>query len=208
MDHKVKEGRSGSGPRFKGATMGIAADFHQAEKIIDGLRPGDKDRLRAICESIQDAETRLLSKAAAGMDRCIASCQGLCCRNIQLEAIIGVWDLVYILSVAGEYRDRMAACLENEIPFYAADCIFLADGVGPCILPENARAEVCLTTFCSRTASIDRDIRRVKRRFYRLGWFIATRRPLILCDRLRRRRSTPVCSDPEAQTVGEHRTGR
>ncbi|HSO20627.1 MAG TPA: hypothetical protein VLT88_14280, partial [Desulfosarcina sp.] len=187
--------------------MGIKADFYQAEKIIDGLRPADKERLRAVCESIQAAETRLLSKAAASMDRCIAACQGLCCRNIQLEAVIGVWDLVYILTVAGAYRDQMAACLENEIPFYAADCIFLADGGGPCILPDNARAEVCLTTFCSRTESIDRDIRRVKRRFYRLGWFIATRRPLILVDRLRRRRTPRVCNDADAQALGGRRTG-
>lgn len=188
--------------------MGIAADFHQAEKFIDGLRPADRDRLRAICESIQAAETRLLSKAAASMDRCIASCRGLCCRNLQLEAVIGVWDLVYILTVAGEYRERMAACLAEETPFYAADCIFLADGVGPCILPENARAEVCLTTFCGRTTPIDRDLRRVKRRFYRLGWFIATRRPLILFDRLRRGRTRPVGSAPGAHAGGERRTGR
>lgn len=171
--------------------MGIKADFKAAERIIAGLRPGDRERLRAICRSIQEAETRLLARAAAGMDRCIAACQGLCCRNVQLEAVIGVWDLVYILTVAGEYRDRMAACLDQEIPFYAADCIFLADGVGPCILPENARAEVCLTTFCSCTEAIAGDIRRVKRSFYRLGWFLATRRPLILFDRLRKQAAAP-----------------
>lgn len=187
--------------------MGIRAEFAEAERFIAGLRPADEGRLCAICESIQAAETRLLARAADHMDRCISSCQGLCCRNIQLEAIIGVWDLVYILTVAGAYRDRMAACLENEIPFYAADCIFLADGVGPCILPDNARAEVCLTTFCSRTEPVERDIRRVKRRFYRLGWFIATRRPLILFDRLRRWRAAPVCSDPGGQAAGERRTG-
>jgi hypothetical protein len=166
--------------------MGIGMDFKAAEHILAGLRPADKERLHAICGSIQEAETRLLAKAAANMDRCIASCEGLCCRNIQLEAVIGVSDLVYILTVAGECRGRMAACLKKEIAFYAADCIFLADGVGPCILPDNARAEVCLTTFCGRTAAIERDIRRVKRRFYRLGWFLATRRPLILFDRLRK----------------------
>jgi hypothetical protein len=120
------------------------------------------------------------------MDRCIAACQGLCCRNIQLEAIIGVWDLVYILTVAPAYRDRMAACLAKEVPLFAADCIFLANGVGPCIFPDTARAEVCLTTFCSSTDAIASEIRQVKRKFYKLGWFIATRRPLLAFDRLRR----------------------
>ncbi len=167
--------------------MGIKADFKEAERIIAGLRPPDRLTLCRICDEIQAAEADLLKQAEHNMDRCIEACQGLCCRNIQLEAIIGVWDLVYILTVAKAYRDRMAACLEKEIPFYAADCIFLENGIGPCLLPATARAEVCLTTFCSRTDAIDREIRAVKRKFYKLGWFIATRRPLLAYDRLRRK---------------------
>ena len=166
--------------------MGIKADFEEAERIIAWLRPVDRVTLCRICDEIQAAEARLLKQAEDNMDRCIAACQGLCCRNIQLEAIIGVWDLVYILTVAEAYRDRMAACLEKEIPLYAADCIFLENGVGPCLLPATARAEVCLTTFCSRTDTIDHEIQTVKRKFYKLGWFIATRRTLVAFDRLRR----------------------
>jgi hypothetical protein len=165
--------------------MGIKADFEEAERIIAGLRPADRVTLCRICDEIQAAEAHLLEQAQNNMDRCIEACQGLCCRNIQLEAIIGVWDLVYILTVAEAFRDRMAACLEKEIPFYAADCIFLENGVGPCLLPPTARAEVCLTTFCSRTDAIDREIRTVKRKFYKLGWFIATRKPRMAYDRLR-----------------------
>lgn len=166
--------------------MGIKADFEEAERIIAALRPADQVRLRQICDEIQAAEAHLLKQAENNMDRCIEACQGLCCRNIQLEAIIGVWDLVYILTVAEAFRDRMAACLENEIPFYAADCIFLENGVGPCLLPATARAEVCLTTFCSRTDAIDLEIRQVKRKFYKLGWFIAKRKPRMAYDRLQR----------------------
>ena len=166
--------------------MGISADFAAAERILARLGPDDKVRLGLICDAIQSSEAELLAKAGPAMARCIHACQGLCCRNIQLEAIIGVWDLVYILTVAGEYRDRMAAGLEKEIPFYAADCVFLADGKGPCMLPATARAEVCLTTFCSRTEEIDREVRRVKRKFYKLGWFLFTRRPRLVLDRLRR----------------------
>ena len=166
--------------------MGIKTDFMEAERILARLGSADQDRLGRICDAIQAAEAELLARAGPAMARCIHVCQGLCCRNIQLDAIIGVWDLVYILTVAAEYRDRMAACLENEIPFYAADCVFLADGKGPCILPATARAEVCLTTFCSRTEDIDREIRRVKRNFYKLGWFLFTRRPGLMLDRLRR----------------------
>ena len=165
--------------------MGIKADFEEAERIIKGLRPDDRLKLCKICDEIQAAEAHLLQQAETNMDRCIAACRGLCCRNIQLDAIIGVWDLVYILTVASEYRDRMAACLENEIPFYAADCIFLENRVGPCLLPDTARAEVCLTTFCSRTDGINHEIRAVKRKFYKLGWFIAVRKPRMVYDRLR-----------------------
>lgn len=164
--------------------MGIKADFEQAERIIEALCPADRVTLCKICDEIQAAEDSLLNQAESNMDRCIKACEGLCCRNIQLEAIIGVWDLVFILTVAKEYRDQMAACLENEIPFYAADCIFLKNGVGPCLLPATARAEVCLTTFCSRTEVIDREIRRVKRKFYKLGWFITTCKPRMAVDRL------------------------
>lgn len=166
--------------------MGIKSDFVEAEQIIAGLRPDDQVRLRRICDEIQAAESNLLKQADHSMDRCIKACEGLCCRNIQLEAIMGVWDLVYILTVAADFRDRMAVCLENEIPFYAADCIFLEDGVGPCIFPSTVRAEVCLTTFCSRTEVIDREIQQVKRKFYKLGWFITTRKPRMAVDRLRR----------------------
>jgi hypothetical protein len=166
--------------------VGIKADFEEAERIVAGLRPVDRVKLCRICDEIQAAEADLLKQAEHNMDRCIAACQGLCCRNIQLEAIIGVWDLVYILTVAPAYRDRMAACLAKEVPLFAADCIFLANGVGPCIFPDTARAEVCLTTFCSSTDAIASEIRQVKRKFYKLGWFIATRRPLLAFDRLRR----------------------
>jgi len=166
--------------------MGIKADFTEAERILTRLGPDDRVRLRRICGGIQTAEAELLARAGPAMERCIHVCRGLCCRNIQLEAIIGVWDLVYILTVAGEYRNRMAACLEYEIPFYAADCVFLAGGKGPCILPATARAEVCLTTFCSATGGINKDIKRVKRRFYRLGWFLVMRTPRQLTDLIRR----------------------
>jgi hypothetical protein len=164
--------------------MGIRAEFLEAEGIIARLRPVDQDRLRQICGEIQAAEADLLAQAGPAMERCVKSCEGLCCRNIQLEAIIGLWDLVYILTVAGEYRDRMAICLEKEIPFYAADCIFLANGVGPCFLPATARAEVCLTTFCSGTETIGREIRRVKRKFYKLGWFLGMCKPRLAIDGL------------------------
>jgi hypothetical protein len=169
--------------------MGISADFAEAERILARLGPGDQVRLGRICAAIQSAEAELLTRAGPAMARCIHVCQGLCCRNIQLDAIIGVRDLVYILTVAGEYRDRMAACLEKEIPFYAADCVFLADGQGPCILPATARAEICLTTFCSNTDGIASEIKTVKRRFYALGWFLLMRTPRKVADWVQRIRS-------------------
>ncbi len=166
--------------------MGIKADFIAAERFIDRLRPADRQKLHRICGEIQAAETELLNQAGPAMDRCINGCEGICCRNVQLGAIIGVWDLVYILTAAPDYRERMAACLAKEVPLFAADCIFLANGVGPCILPATARAEVCLTTFCSSTDVIAPEIRQVKRKFYKLGWFIASRKPRMAWDSLLR----------------------
>jgi hypothetical protein len=152
--------------------MAIGYDFRQARRFVEEIADDDREKLTALCRSIQRAEARLLEAAAPLMERCAAQCRGICCRNIQMDAVIGRGDLVYILALNPRLAPQMAACLENEPLLYAADCIFLKNGVGPCIFPDTLKPDVCLTTFCEDTAAVAREIRQLKRRFMRLDLFI------------------------------------
>jgi hypothetical protein len=153
--------------------MMIGYDFRQARRFVEQIDDDDREKLTAICRSIQRAEARLLDAAAPLMERCAAQCRGICCRNIHMETIIGRGDLIYTLALRPDLAPDMAACLENEPRLYAADCVFLKDGVGPCIFPDDLKPDVCLTTFCEDTAAVTREIRHVKRQFLRLDLFIS-----------------------------------
>lgn len=93
-----------------------------------------------------------------------------------LDEILGRDDFIYVLVRAPYLKSRMAACLADERPFFTADCCFLEGGTGPCMFPPGVRPEVCLTTFCGHTASIREEIRRLKRAFGKLAWFVRLRR--------------------------------
>jgi len=160
--------------------MGLTYSFKKAGKIITQLSPGDLKTLEKICQEIQTAEKALIRKAEENLVRCLKKCEGLCCRNIRLDEIISLYDFIYLLTVQNSLRSIISKCLENEDPLYPADCIFLADGKGPCIFPSNARAAICITTFCNNEAPIKREIRCVKRKFMKLNWFILTRKPRAL----------------------------
>jgi hypothetical protein len=157
--------------------MSLRYKFKKAEAMIQGLDAGDKTRLHVLCTEIQAAEAALLTAAEAKITKCIQGCEGLCCRNARIDDIIGLMDCVYLLTVVPELRGRIGDCLKNEDPIYSADCIFLEHGSGPCIFPFSARPEVCITTFCGRTTSINREIGTLKRKFVKLGWFMMGRRP-------------------------------
>ncbi|MFH1983580.1 MAG: hypothetical protein ABIL58_17185 [Pseudomonadota bacterium] len=152
--------------------MTIGYDFRQALRFVENIADDDREKLAALCRSIQGAEARLLDAAAPLMERCASQCRGICCRNINLDAIIGRGDLIYILALNPRLGPEMAACLENESLLYSADCVFLKNGVGPCIFPDDLKPDVCLTTFCGDTAVAAREIRQVKRRFMRLDLFV------------------------------------
>lgn len=107
------------------------------------------------------------------MEQCAMQCRGICCRNIHLDAIIGRGDLVYSLALNPGLAPEIGASLENEPLLYSADCVFLKNGVGPCIFPDDLKPEVCLTTFCGDTTTVNREIRQLKTRFRRLDLFIA-----------------------------------
>jgi hypothetical protein len=136
--------------------------------------------LDRLCRQIQEGE-RTLNEAAAGrLHGCLKECRGLCCRNLDLEAVFGVPDFVY-MRIAGPTLDAaVAECLRREIPIFTSNCPFLENGLGPCIFPPDVRPEVCITSFCGGDDGLGAAIRTVKTGFWKLGVALRTRRvPLI-----------------------------
>jgi hypothetical protein len=156
--------------------MSLNYQFRQAQKIIRGLRSEDAQSLLNICREIQIAEIKLQEKSKDLMTRCIQKCGGICCKNVQSDLIISHWDFVFILTLKPFLEDAMLKCLENEQPFFSSDCIFLQNGAGPCIFPDDARPEVCIVTFCDNTSPVKKEIVSVKRKFFKLTWFVIMRK--------------------------------
>jgi len=154
--------------------MALGSLFKRARETLRHLAPRDKSVLDDLCDRIQAAEADLSVSAADAFEYCHTTCQGICCRNIDLNAVLDYPDLVYILNRMPEIAERAAACLENEAAFYAANCIFLENGTGPCIFPGTAMPEVCITTFCSLKTPGKKEIRRLKWCFFRLDCFLRT----------------------------------
>lgn len=157
--------------------MSLQYNFRQARRFIDGLSSEDLQKLKAICEEIQSAEDDLRVGAKYLLQRCAGGCEGLCCRNLDLDAVIGKTDFVYLLTLADNLQDSMANCLRKEKKALAAalftfDCIFLKDGRGPCLFPMNVRPATCLITFCDDHTAVKKEIARVKRKFFKLSAFI------------------------------------
>ena len=150
--------------------MSIKSNIRQARALLASLSAADLGRVRNACRDIQTAQNELLAAADTMMVRCRDGCQGLCCRNVDLDAIISPWDLVYILILKPELQTRIASCTEDSEGFYSSDCPFLEAGVGPCIFPTDVRPEVCITSFCTSTTPINGELRRVKRAFFKLYW--------------------------------------
>ena len=152
--------------------MSLGYKFRTAERLLKQMQPGDEKGLLRICSRIRDAQALLLAAAGKQMARCIQRCEGICCRNIELDPIISHWDLVFILTLAPQMRPRIGDCLLREDPLYRTDCVFLENGKGPCIFPENVRPEVCVATFCLNDRSIRREIQQVTRTFRQLSWYV------------------------------------
>jgi hypothetical protein len=132
--------------------------------------------LDRLCRQIQDAERRLNTAAAGRLYGCLKECRGLCCRNLDLEAVFGAPDFIYI-RVAGPTLDAaIAECLRRESPIFTSNCLFLENGTGPCILPPDLRPEVCITSFCYGDGDLKTEIRRVKACFWKLGVFLRVKR--------------------------------
>jgi len=156
--------------------MNLQYKFKQATRFINDLCPEEYSALKNICKEIQGAENKLRINAEDLLQRCYTACEGLCCRNLDLDAVISKEDFVYLLTNASELRDTIAACLQNEVAFFTFDCIFLKNGIGPCIFPPDVRPLTCLVTFCGDETSVKKEITQVKKKFLKLYWFIIFRR--------------------------------
>ena len=154
--------------------MGLNYSFKAARKRIETLDKDERQVLKAICWDIHQAQEALSHKAAPILDGCMVKCRGLCCRNIHPADIITEWDLIYILFMAPQVEDAMAECLARE-GFFPSDCIFLENGTGPCLFPDNLRPERCIISFCRVEPSVEKEIARVMGGFSRLIRFFMSR---------------------------------
>lgn len=164
--------------------MSLGYYFRKAVKTIDQLTPSDLADLCRRCREIQVAEEKLLAGGQSAFRRCYSGCEGLCCRNVAIDEIIGFSDFIYLLALAGHLRESMAICLEYENRLFASDCIFLSNGKGPCIFPPAVRPEVCITTFCNDVAPVKQEIRKVKFLFMKLNLYIFLLRAKTLIYRI------------------------
>lgn len=160
--------------------MSLRYKLHKAQALIAALTPAEHDELKRICAAIQRSQAALLQNAEPAMHQCIHNCEGLCCRNAQVDDIIGLWDLVFILTLTPALAETMAERVGEENPFYSADCLFLQSRIGPCIFGSDIRPEVCVTTFCSGDTGIQKEIRAVRRQFRKLPWFFWKRKPRVI----------------------------
>jgi hypothetical protein len=175
--------------------MSLNYSFKTARKKIDALDSGERETFLAICRDIQKSQEALTVQAAPLLAGCMTHCQGLCCRNIHPADIITEWDLIYILGMAPQIEDAMRACLARE-RFFPADCLFLENGTGPCLFPENLRPERCIISFCRVEPSIEKAIGQVMGGFGRMIRFFMFR-PL---RRLLKRK--PTVSLPRPRSSG------
>ncbi|WP_419662511.1 uncharacterized protein Dvar_29740 [Desulfosarcina variabilis str. Montpellier] len=154
--------------------MGLKHDLQTARKKLAALDRGERESLMQICADIYGAQQALTEKAAPLLDQCMTRCQGLCCRNIRVAEIITKWDLIYILAMRPELGSRMASCLEKE-DLFAADCLFLENGTGPCLFPAYVRPERCIISFCRVEPLVEKEIAQVMKGFSRLIRFFLFR---------------------------------
>ena len=164
--------------------MGLKYKFKKANQIIAKLSDIDLKRLDKISHEIEMAQDDLLKKGQPVFKKCKNQCKGLCCRNLEIDMVISLWDFVYILAREDSFRYPISKALEKENIFHSSNCIFLENGVGPCIFPPNSLPEVCVTSFCNSEPIIRKEIRLVKYKFVKLWWFFFTRKYRVIQDRL------------------------
>ncbi len=152
--------------------MSLRYYFAKAKRTLDRISPYDRAIIDKQCRSIRLAEEKLQSAGRSAFLRCYSGCEGLCCRNLDLDAVIGFSDFIYLLTVERQIEESISASLENEKSFFTANCVFLMVGKGPCLFPETLRPEVCITTFCFDVPPLIKEIRQVKSQFMKLSFYL------------------------------------
>lgn len=152
--------------------MSLRYYFTKAQKTLNRIASYDRAIIEKQCRSIQIAEEQLQAAGRSVFFRCYSGCEGLCCRNLDIDAVIGFSDFIYLLTVESKLKENISTCLENENRFFASDCVFLINGKGPCIFPPTSRPEVCITTFCTDVEPIKQEIRSVKSKFMKLNFYL------------------------------------
>jgi hypothetical protein len=156
--------------------MSLRYKFKKADQIITGLNPAERMRLHNICQDIRRAENRLIEAAETILNNCAMRCQGLCCRNIQIDDIMTLLDCIHILETEPTLRRAIDQAVVQE-GLYSNDCIFLKEGVGPCLFPSDARPEKCILSFCRGDEIVAAELRQVRKGFNRLAGFVYFQKP-------------------------------
>ena len=128
--------------------MELVRKIQKAQTIINSFIGEERTRLLDICFEIQNAQNALNSEAGDFFKDCMQRCQGICCRNIYINDVVTLLDLIYILSLQEEIAVRMQTCAQSETLF-SADCLFLKHGTGPCLFAADIKPERCIITFCT-----------------------------------------------------------
>jgi len=152
--------------------MSLMYFSRKAAGILRRLPAGRRVALAALCRNINAAERKLNAAAALRLKGCLEDCRGLCCRNLQLDAVFGIPDFVYLLTAMPSLDAGISESLRLEEPLFTSNCPFLQRGVGPCLFPPDVRPEVCITSFCRGDEALKAEIRRVKICFWKLGVFL------------------------------------
>ncbi len=158
--------------------MGIRYKIHKADAVLQRLSKEERNRVDLICAGIRKEQFRLQQDGRLLFERCVSGCEGLCCRNVVVDELITLRDMIFILGASSLAPDDLLPLAEKE-PLFTADCMFLENGVGPCIFPDGLRPEKCVLSFCGDDRPIARNIRAVHRGFVRLHWFLLARKPVL-----------------------------
>ena len=158
--------------------MELERNIEKARKLIDSMTGAQGSRLRDICRGIRTAQDRLNHKAAPFFENCMRRCKGMCCKNIHINEIINMLDLIYILSLMPQLYGSLIPIARKE-QIFSADCLFLQNASGPCIFPHNVKPERCIITFCEDAAPIRNEIQSVRAKFSQLSRYTKFKRPWI-----------------------------
>ena len=159
--------------------MSLNYKFRKAEQLVRGLNEHEAPVFRKLCDDVRQAQAGLLRQGQVIMTYCREGCGGLCCRNVIPDDLITQLDVVFMVGAEAAAAEALENCLQRE-GLFTADCIFLVDGVGPCLFPADARPERCLVSFCGEVGLLRSEIRRVRSAFSALSRFLMLRPPRTL----------------------------